>query len=122
MATHRGAAVEADIATDAGPVRKTDERTLMQRLWEVTVEYSPLALITFGGPPAHIALLHDRFVVQRKWLSETLFVELFAIGSALPGPASTQLAYSVALMRDGLIPAIWSFCIWRYVLYAVIFI
>jgi chromate transport protein ChrA len=88
-------------------------RSLQQRLWEVTKEYLPLSVITFGGPPAHIALLHDRFVVQRKWLSETLFVELFAIGSALPGPASTQLAFSVALMRDGIIPAIWSFCLWR---------
>eukprot|EP00953_Heterococcus_sp_UTEX-ZZ885_P028788 15345-Heterococcus_DN1.PRE.1 len=93
-------------------VKRQDDRPLTQRMWEVTKEYLPLCLITFGGPPAHIALLHDRFVVQRKWLSETLFVELFAIGSALPGPASTQLAFSVALMREGIIPALWSFCIW----------
>ena len=106
--------------TDAGAVpskvQRRDDRSLPERLWEVTKEYLPLCLITFGGPPAHIALLHDRFVVQRKWLSETLFVELFAIGSALPGPASTQLAFSVALMREGIIAALWSFCIWRYVL------
>jgi chromate transport protein ChrA len=108
------------VAADAGAVpskqvKRQDDRPLTQRMWEVTKEYLPLCLITFGGPPAHIALLHDRFVVQRKWLSETLFVELFAIGSALPGPASTQLAFSVALMREGIIPALWSFCIWRYV-------
>ncbi|TPX58873.1 hypothetical protein PhCBS80983_g02850 [Powellomyces hirtus] len=68
--------------------------------------------ITFGGPPAHIAILHEMFVVEKKWLSEEMFAELLGISSALPGPASTQLAYTVALIRDGLIPAIWAFFIW----------
>jgi Chromate transporter len=93
-----------------------EERSLRERLIEVTKDYLPLAMITFGGPPAHIAILHDRFVVQKKWLSESMFAELLAVSSALPGPASTQLAYTVALIRDGIVPAIWAFCLWRYAL------
>ncbi|KAG5185200.1 chromate transporter-domain-containing protein [Tribonema minus] len=85
---------------------------MRQKLWEVTVDYIPLAFTAFGGPPAHIALLYDRFVVQRGWLSEKMFAELFAISTALPGPASTQLAYTVALIRDGVLPALWAFLIW----------
>jgi chromate transport protein ChrA len=87
-------------------------RSLRERLNENTREYLPLAFITFGGPPAHIALLHERFVRQKRWLSEAMFAELLAISSALPGPASTQLAYTVALIRDGVLPAIWAFCLW----------
>jgi hypothetical protein len=45
-----------------------------------------------------------------------MFAELLAVSSALPGPASTQLAYTVALIRDGIVPAIWAFCLWRYAL------
>jgi Chromate transporter len=93
---------------------RVEERSMRDRLVEVTKDYLPLAVITFGGPPAHIAILHDRFVVQKKWLSERMFAELLAVSSALPGPASTQLAYTVALIRDGVIPAIWAFCLWRY--------
>ncbi|KAJ3161179.1 hypothetical protein HDU86_007801 [Geranomyces michiganensis] len=87
-------------------------RPLTARLWEVSCNYVPLAFITFGGPPAHVAILHDMFVVRKRWMSEAMFAELLGISSALPGPASTQLAYTVALARDGLIPAIWAFLIW----------
>ncbi|KAJ3171210.1 hypothetical protein HDU88_008247 [Geranomyces variabilis] len=96
----------------AADVADHDARGLTARLWEVSRNYLPLAFITFGGPPAHIAILHDMFVVRKRWMSEAMFSELLGISSALPGPASTQLAYTVALARDGLIPAIWAFLIW----------
>ena len=88
-------------------------RSLGARLWEVTTHYVPLAFITFGGPPAHVALLHDRFVMGSKWINERMFAELFAISTALPGPASTQLAYTIALIRAGVLPGIWGFLLWR---------
>ncbi|KAI8817086.1 chromate transporter-domain-containing protein [Fimicolochytrium jonesii] len=87
-------------------------RSLTSRLWEVTHDFLPLAFITFGGPPAHIAILHDLFVAKKRWLTEAMFAELLGISSALPGPASTQLAYTVAMIRDGIIPAILAFLIW----------
>ncbi|KAJ3018072.1 hypothetical protein HKX48_003182 [Thoreauomyces humboldtii] len=82
------------------------------RFLEITLDYLPLAFITFGGPPAHIAILHELFVTRKRWLSESMFAELFAISSSLPGPASTQMAYTVALLRGGILPAIWAFLIW----------
>ncbi|KAJ3350238.1 hypothetical protein HDU83_009808 [Entophlyctis luteolus] len=86
--------------------------SLSERIREVVVNYLPLSYITFGGPQAHIALLLNLFVVKRRWLSEEMFAELYAISNALPGPASTQLAFTVALIRGGVVPGILAFLIW----------
>jgi hypothetical protein len=50
------------------------------RMWEVFITFWPLGLIAFGGPQAHVAILRDHLVVQRDWLDEEQFTELFAIG------------------------------------------
>ncbi|KAJ3115968.1 hypothetical protein HK100_001191 [Physocladia obscura] len=82
------------------------------RIKEVLLNYLPLAFITFGGPQAHIALLLDLFVAKKQWLSDEMFTELYAISNALPGPASTQLAFTVALIRGGAIAGVLAFLIW----------
>ncbi|KAG0342180.1 hypothetical protein BG004_005717, partial [Podila humilis] len=51
-------------------------------------------------------------VNRRHWVSNEHFAELFAIGQALPGPSSTQLAYSLALVRSGFLAAMFSFLLW----------
>jgi Chromate transporter len=51
-----------------------------ERVWEVFTTFWPLGLIAFGGPAAHVAILRDHLVVQRDWLDEDQFMELFAIG------------------------------------------
>lgn len=50
------------------------------RMWEVFVTFWPLGFVAFGGPQAHVAILRDHLVVQRDWLDEEQFTELFAIG------------------------------------------
>ena len=62
---------------------------------------------------AHIALFFDLFVTNKKWMTEAMFAELFAISNAMPGPASTQLAFTLAMVRGGVIPGIVAFLIWR---------
>ncbi|KAJ3220190.1 hypothetical protein HDU67_005516 [Dinochytrium kinnereticum] len=87
-------------------------RPLSERLKEVVINYLPLSWITFGGPQAHIALLFDLFVTRKRWLSEKMFAEIFAISNAMPGPASTQLAFTLALVRGGVFCGILAFLIW----------
>jgi hypothetical protein len=53
---------------------------LSERLWEVFTTFWPLGFVAFGGPTAHVAILRDHLVVQRDWLDEDQFLELFAIG------------------------------------------
>ena len=67
-------------------------------LREIATSFAPLGFIAFGGPQAHIALLHAHFVERRGWLSDEAFLELLALGHALPGPTSTQAR---ARMRAG---------------------
>ncbi len=71
------------------------------RMWEVFITFWPLGFVAFGGPQAHVAILRDHLVVQRDWMDEDAFTELFAIGQGLPGPTSTQLVISTALARAG---------------------
>lgn len=51
-----------------------------ERMWEVFTTFWPLGFVAFGGPQAHVAILRDHLVVQRDWLDEEQFTELFAIG------------------------------------------
>lgn len=73
----------------------------------------PLSWTSFGGPAAHIAMYHDVFVTGGKWLTDRAFTELFAISQSLPGPASTQLVYSICLLHAGLPGGILGFLLWR---------
>ncbi|KAJ3168391.1 hypothetical protein HK101_011650 [Irineochytrium annulatum] len=87
-------------------------RPLGVRMREVVINYLPLAFVTFGGPQAHIALLLNLFVVKRKWLTERMFAELFSISNALPGPAGTKIAFTLALVRGGVFPGLAAFLLW----------
>ena len=57
--------------------------------------YISLGFVAFGGPQAHVAILRDHLVVQRNWLDEEQFTELFAIGQGLPGKSAFVLFYNV---------------------------
>ncbi|KAG0330769.1 hypothetical protein BG000_011474 [Podila horticola] len=71
-----------------------------ERLLETVHTYFKFGYTTFGGPAAHIGMLHEEVVTRRKWISNDQFTELFAICQALPGPASTELAYTN--IKDGI--------------------
>jgi chromate transporter len=72
-----------------------------------------LGFVAFGGPQAHVAILRDHLVVQRDWLDEEQFTQLFAIGQGLPGPTSTQLVISAALARAGPMGGLLAFFLWN---------
>eukprot|EP00592_Proboscia_alata_P007807 CAMPEP_0194360378 /NCGR_PEP_ID=MMETSP0174-20130528/7692_1 /TAXON_ID=216777 /ORGANISM="Proboscia alata, Strain PI-D3" /LENGTH=477 /DNA_ID=CAMNT_0039131817 /DNA_START=40 /DNA_END=1473 /DNA_ORIENTATION=- len=84
-----------------------------QRITEVFKTYWMLGFIAFGGPQAHVAILRDHLVVQRNWMDEEAFTELFAIGQGLPGPTSTQLVVSTALLHAGPLGGILAFFLWN---------
>ncbi len=73
----------------------------LRRSVEVAWAFLPIGWIAFGGPQAHIALLHERFVERRRWLDEQRFVELLGLGQGLPGPTSTQMVVAVGTARAG---------------------
>jgi chromate transporter len=68
---------------------------------EVLGIYTRLGFTCFGGPIAHIGYFRDEFVLRRRWLDEQAFADLVALCQFLPGPASSQVGFSIGLMRAG---------------------
>ena len=72
---------------------------------EVLLIYLKLGLSCFGGPIAHIGYFRNEFVVRRRWLDEQAYADLVALCQFLPGPASSQVGFSIGLMRAGYLGA-----------------
>ena len=68
---------------------------------EVFPVFLKLGLTCFGGPIAHIGYFRDEFVVRRKWIDEHAYADLVGLCQFLPGPASSQVGFSIGLMRAG---------------------
>lgn len=68
---------------------------------EVLSAFGKLGLTSFGGPIAHIGYFRREFVERRKWLDDADFARLLALCQFLPGPASSQMGFSLGLLRAG---------------------
>jgi chromate transporter len=68
---------------------------------EVFAAFLRLGLTSFGGPIAHLGYFREEFVTRRRWLDEQAFVDLVALCQFLPGPASSQVGFSIGLLRAG---------------------
>jgi len=73
---------------------------------EVFAVFLRLGLTSFGGPIAHLGYFHEEFVVRRRWLDEEAYVDLVALCQFLPGPASSQVGFSIGLTRAGYLGAL----------------
>jgi chromate transporter len=60
-----------------------------------------LGLTSFGGPIAHLGYFRTEFVERRRWLDESAYAELVGLCQFLPGPASSQVGFSLGLLRGG---------------------
>jgi chromate transporter len=69
--------------------------------FEVLLIFLRLGLTCFGGPIAHIGYFREEFVARRRWLDEHAYADLVGLCQFLPGPASSQVGFSIGLMRAG---------------------
>src|SRR5690242_1061786 len=74
--------------------------------FEVLLVFLRLGLTCFGGPIAHIGYFRDEFVLRRRWLDEHAYADLVGLCQFLPGPASSQVGFSIGLMRSGYLGAL----------------
>ena len=70
-------------------------------LREIAREFLRLGFVAYGGPAAHIAMMEERFVRQRAWVTRERFVDLVGAVNLLPGPTSTELAIYLGEIRGG---------------------
>ncbi len=75
------------------------QSSLSARLKELAQLFLKLGTIDFGGPQAHIAMIHDEAVVRQGWFTEEQFIEGVAVCEMLPGPASTQMGIYTGYLR-----------------------
>ena len=86
--------------------RQTDEgvenpKAAKRSVGEVTRLFLKLGTIAFGGPAAHIAMMHDEACRCRKWVSEQRFLDLLGAANLIPGPSSTEMAIYLGYERSG---------------------
>jgi len=60
-----------------------------------------IGITAFGGPAAHIAMMHDEVVKRRKWLDDQRFLDLLGATNLIPGPNSTEMAIHLGFLRSG---------------------
>jgi chromate transporter len=50
---------------------------------------------------AHLGYFRGEFIDRRRWLDERTFADLVALCQFLPGPASSQVGFSIGVLRAG---------------------
>jgi chromate transporter len=99
-------------------------------LSRVGLLFLKLGTIAFGGPAAHVAMMHEEVVNRRRWISREDFLDLLGATNLIPGPNSTEMAIHIGHRRAGwpglltagccfILPAalIVTACAWAYVRY-----
>lgn len=76
---------------------------------EVFVAFLKLGLTSFGGPIAHLGYFHRELIERRKWVDESEYAQLLGLCQFVPGPASSQLGFTLGLLRGGWAGAIAAF-------------
>ncbi|MDP8939777.1 MAG: chromate efflux transporter [Actinomycetota bacterium] len=80
---------------DSGRGRSGGELRELVRL------FLKLGFLAFGGPAAHIAMMHEEVVTRRKWMDDQEFLDLVGATNLIPGPNSTELAIHLGRVRAG---------------------
>ncbi len=74
---------------------------------EATRVWLKVALLSFGGPAAQIALMHRILIDEKRWISERRFLHALNYCMLLPGPEAQQLAIYIGWLlhktRGGLV-------------------
>jgi chromate transporter len=88
----------------SGPVMPRDERfaaPLRPSFMEALRFWFKLGWISFGGTAAHIAIMQDELVENKRWISDGLFLHALSHCMLLPGPEAQQLAIYIGWKLQG---------------------
>ncbi|CAL8481516.1 chromate efflux transporter [Caballeronia sp. S22] len=94
---------------DVPPVTAPRSGRLLD-VFDVLKAFSRLGLTSFGGPIAHLGYFRREFVERRRWLDDEAYTDLVALCQFLPGPASSQVGFSIGLMRAGWLGGLAAWC------------
>ena len=69
-------------------------------LWNIFVLFTRVALFSWGGGPASLALM-QRETTAAGWVTAAEFADAVAVGTALPGPIAPQVSAFVGYKLAG---------------------
>ena len=69
--------------------------------WDLFALFTRVALFSWGGGPASLALM-QREVVAAEWSTPEEFADAVALGNALPGPIAPQVSAYIGYKLTGL--------------------
>lgn len=81
---------------DQGGFERQAERGSVGEVFRVFLK---LGVTSFGGPIAHLGYFRDELVVRRRWTDDAGYADLVALCQFLPGPASSQVGFSMGVLR-----------------------
>lgn len=70
-------------------------------LLEVAELFLRLGVTGFGGPAAHIAMMHNEVVKRRKWIDDQHFLDMLGATNLIPGPNSTEMTIHIGYVCAG---------------------
>jgi chromate transporter len=74
-------------------------------LWKIFILFSRVALFSWGGGPASLALM-QRETTAAGWVDSAEFADAVAAGNALPGPIAPQVSAFVGYKLAGILGAV----------------
>jgi chromate transporter len=77
----------------------------MLLLWQIFVLFTRVAIFSWGGGPASLALM-QRETTSAGWVTPDEFADAVAVGNALPGPIAPQVSAFVGYKLAGIAGAI----------------
>jgi chromate transporter len=74
-------------------------------LWQIFILFTRVALFSWGGGPASLALM-QRETTAAGWVTPEEFADAVAVGNALPGPIAPQVSAFIGYRLAGLTGAV----------------
>jgi chromate transporter len=74
----------------------------MERYVEIVKYFLKLGFTAFGGPAAHISMMENDLVKEKKWMSSQEFLDYIGITNLIPGPNSTEVTMHCGYHRGGI--------------------
>lgn len=75
----------------------------MKLLSQIFLAFFRAGMLSYGGGPTIIPLIHREAVTRYQWLDNKSFSNIIAIGNTLPGPIATKLAGYIGYRVGGIL-------------------
>lgn len=75
---------------------------MLKDLLIIFFSFAKIGAVAYGGGPSMVPILKAEVIERRKWIDTEDFMDVLAIGNALPGPIITKMAASIGYYKRGI--------------------